>query len=244
VPVSQAVADGNALAATALPHRVIPNFLSDCDPPAHPQSDELGAYLEQLPEKEFLLYVGAYGRYKGFHVLLDAYGRLVDERGTSGAPPLVLIGYETSEFPLTSTPLPPGARVLRHWPHTAVMEAWRRCTLGIVPSIWPDPCPTVAMEAMAMAKPVIASRIGGLTDIVADGETGLLVPPNDPGALHHALADLLGDPERRRRMGGAGKQRLALFCADSVVPQIEQAYRDALDGRLQAAAPSDRTALP
>ena len=230
LPVSQAVADGNALAQHHLPYQVIPNFLSDCDPAPPQESEALQPYLDQLPDREYILYVGAYGRFKGFHILLDAYGRLVQAQGQNNVPPLVLIGYETSEFPLASTPLPPGAVVLRHWPHDAVMEAWRRSMLGVVPSIWPDPCPTVAMEAMAMAKPVIATHIGGLVDIVADGETGLLVPPDDPAALAHALAELLAAPERRRQMGVAGHRRLGLFCAAAVVPRIEQAYRDVLQG--------------
>jgi glycosyltransferase involved in cell wall biosynthesis len=236
VPVSQAVADGNALGAANLPHRVIYNFLADCDPAPSESSRELEPYLQQLPEREYILYVGAYGRYKGFHVLLDAYDRLVRAKGQKAMPPLVLIGYETSEFPLESTPLPPGALVLRHWPHAAVMEAWRRCMLGVVPSIWPDPCPTVAMEAMAMAKPVIASRIGGLTDIVVHEETGLLVPPDDPAALGSALDRLVRDPSLRARMGEAGHRRLRLFCADDVVPRIEQAYRDVLGEHISTLA--------
>jgi glycosyltransferase involved in cell wall biosynthesis len=241
LPASQAVVEGNALAEAHVPYQIIPNFLSDCDPAPPEDNEALEPYLSQLPDREYILYVGAYGRFKGFHVLLEAYNRLVQAQGQESVPPLVLIGYETGEFPLESTPLPPGASVLRHWPHDAVMEAWRRCMLGVVPSIWPDPCPTVAMEAMAMAKPVIASRIGGLVDILADGETGLLVTPDDPAALCDALADMVADPERRERMGEAGHRRLALFCADSVVPRYEQAYRDVLGGHSRAASASRQT---
>ena len=241
LPVSQAVADGNALAEANLPYQVIPNFLSDCDPAPPEDNEALEPYLSQLPDREYILYVGAYGRFKGFHILLEAYNQLVQAQGQDNVPPLVLIGYETGEFPLASTPLPPGAVVLRHWPHDAVMEAWRRCMLGVVPSIWPDPCPTVAMEAMSMAKPVIASRIGGLVDIIADGETGLLVTPDDPAALCDALTELVANPERRERMGEAGHRRLALFCADSVVPRYEQAYRRVLEGRARSGPPSGQT---
>jgi glycosyltransferase involved in cell wall biosynthesis len=64
-------------------------------------------------------------------------------------------------------------------------------------------------EAMAHGKPVVASAVGGLLDLVADGETGLLVPPGEVGALRDALRRLLDDPRLRRRFGAAARQRAA-----------------------------------
>jgi glycosyltransferase involved in cell wall biosynthesis len=78
---------------------------------------------------------------------------------------------------------------------------------------------------MAAGRPVIASRVGGLPELVVDGETGLLVPPGDAKALSHALAHLLGDAELRTRMGQAAKQRSRQFRAQTVVPRIEQIYQ-------------------
>jgi L-malate glycosyltransferase len=65
-----------------------------------------------------------------------------------------------------------------------------------------------ALEAMAAERPVVASRVGGLAEVVAEGTTGLLVPPGDVPALAAALAALAGDPERRRAMGRAGAARV------------------------------------
>src|SRR5205085_7244813 len=65
-----------------------------------------------------------------------------------------------------------------------------------------------ALEAMAAARPVVASRVGGLGEAVVHGETGLLVPPADPGALAAALARLIGDPALRVRLGAAGRARV------------------------------------
>src|SRR5207237_2689710 len=56
------------------------------------------------------------------------------------------------------------------------------------------------LEAMAHARPVVATDVGGLRDLVVDGETGLVVPPRDAAALRAALTRLLGDPELRRRL--------------------------------------------
>ena len=63
------------------------------------------------------------------------------------------------------------------------------------------------LEAMAHGVPVVASAVGGLLDLVTDGETGLVVPPGDVAALRSALERLLGDPELRRRLGGAARQQ-------------------------------------
>ena len=109
--------------------------------------------------------------------------------------------------------------------------------LHLIPSICPDACPTVAMEAMTMGQPLIASRIGGLTDIVIDGETGCLVPPGNPQALREAVQCLLDNPVRRERMGNMAKQRVVEFQAKSVVSRIEQVYQELLRGIYRRAIP-------
>ncbi len=63
-------------------------------------------------------------------------------------------------------------------------------------------------EAMAYGRPVVASAVGGLLDLVVDGETGLLVEPGDVAGLRAALERLLGDPELRKRLGDAGRERI------------------------------------
>ena len=214
VPVSAAVGMGNGLMTGKHPCRVIPNFIPDNlgdlreDPPE---------YLAQLPEDGYLLFVGSLTHQKGIDTLLDAYA------GLTGAPPLVLVGYTLPETPKT---FPPNVVVLKNWPHSAVMTAWRHSLAGIVPSIWPDPCPTVAMEAMATGKPVIAAKIGGLPEIVEDGQTGILVAPGDPDALRAAIERLLEDRALAARMGSAGRERVKAFHASAVVGQIEALYRE------------------
>ena len=216
LPVSQAVADGTQLAEHGVPYRVIPNFVPD---EIDSQCDNDNPLLAELPQEDFLLFVGDLVRDKGVEVLFQAY------TGMEGRVPLVLIGrpgmYLSADYP-THT------RILQSWPHGAVMSAWSRCTIALAPSIWPDPCPTTALEAMAMGKPVISSHIGGLSDIVVDGETGFLVAPGDPRALREALLCLLTDPTRRCRMGMMAKQRVVGFQAKTVVPRIEQVYQEVL----------------
>jgi glycosyltransferase involved in cell wall biosynthesis len=84
-----------------------------------------------------------------------------------------------------------------------------------------------AAEAMGCEVPVVASDAGGLPEVVEDGVTGLVVPRGDSGALAGAIGSLLADPERRRRMGQAGRARaLRLFDWDRSAEQFEGLYRE------------------
>jgi glycosyltransferase involved in cell wall biosynthesis len=77
----------------------------------------------------------------------------------------------------------------------------------VLPS-WIEGLPLVVLEAMAHAKPVVATPVGGTPELVADGETGVLVPPRDPAALADAIRSLAADPARARRLGAAGRERV------------------------------------
>ena len=82
----------------------------------------------------------------------------------------------------------------------------RQARIIVVPSIWHDVAPLVVLEAFASGKPVVASAVGGLPELVREGETGRLVPPNDPAALAAALADLHTAPARAAEMGRAARR--------------------------------------
>ena len=88
-----------------------------------------------------------------------------------------------------------------------------------------------ALEAMAMAKPVVATDAGGLPESVLDGVTGMIVPRGDAAALARALVALLRDPERARRLGEAGRVRmLACFDRPRVVERVFSLYQEILAG--------------
>jgi glycosyltransferase involved in cell wall biosynthesis len=214
LPVSRSVAHGNGLVDHQLPFRIIPNFVADEPAASRTDDDER---LKLLPPGEFILFVGDLTRGKGVDVLLRAYAQL------DGVPPLVLIGAPRPDSPAH---VPPNVSLFTSWPHSAVMRAWQRSLIGVVPSVWPEPCPTVALEAMSAGRAVVASHIGGLPDLVVDGETGMLVPPNDVDALRVALQYLIDRPQVRTRMGHAGQHRVRQFQARAVVPQIERTYTD------------------
>ena len=216
LPVSPAVADGNALSNGHFPVEVLPNFIPD-DVAARRNDD--AACLDDLPDEDFILFVGALTAKKGIYVLLDAYTRL------DAPPPLVLIGSTWRDTP---SDFPDNVTVLRNWSHDAVMSAWKRCIIGVTPSIWPEPSPTVVIEAMAMGRPVIGSRIGGITQQIIDGETGYLVSPGNVDELRQALERLLTNTDSRERMGQAAKEKVKEFFASSVVTRVEEIYGEVL----------------
>jgi glycosyltransferase involved in cell wall biosynthesis len=95
-----------------------------------------------------------------------------------------------------------------------------------------EPFGRVLLEAMAVGRPVIAPREGGPTEIVADGESGLLVPPRDPDALANAIVTLLRDPARRSAMGRAARLRVAaVFAIQDHARAVERVFDEILAAR-------------
>ena len=114
-----------------------------------------------------------------------------------------------------------------------LQRAYRDADVFVLPSVLDARGDTeglgvVLLEAMNYGIPVIASRIGGIVDIVVEGETGLLVPPGDEAGLAAALDRVLGDPAFASRLGEAGRRRLAeQFSWDAIVSRLEAVYRSA-----------------
>ncbi len=84
----------------------------------------------------------------------------------------------------------------------------------------------VLVTAMALGKPIVASSVGGVPELLAGGAAGRLVPPADPGALTEAICALLRDPSEARALGEAGRRRAARYGARAMVESLAQVYRD------------------
>jgi glycosyltransferase involved in cell wall biosynthesis len=111
---------------------------------------------------------------------------------------------------------------------TDVPEILQALDIFVLPSNW-EGLPNAVLEAMAAGLPVVATRVGGVPEVVVEGQTGILVPPRDPNALADALLTLLRDPNLRRRMGQAGRQRVQeYFSVDQMVSKTETLYEQLL----------------
>jgi glycosyltransferase involved in cell wall biosynthesis len=198
------------------------NFVSDdfrLSPP--------GARLPNLPER-YMLFVGQLSQHKGLQVLLSARQQAHIDM------PLVLAGTVQSDTP---TEFPPDVLVLRNLSHEDVGRAIDHSAFLVSPALWPEPFGMVVVEAMARGRAVIASRIGGMLDIVEDGHTGLLVEPGNVGELARALRRLAEDRALAARLGGAGAERCRThFSADVAIERLVAVYQRAMMTRHAARA--------
>lgn len=192
----------------------------------------------QLGIPEDCVTVGIVGRIapeKGHQVLLDAAKRL------TGRYPLrfVIIGNGPEEATIRSSVQKMGLEemVLFTGFREDVNNAIAALDIVTVPSTWAEPCSAVVQQAMAVSKPVIGTRAGGTPEMILEGETGLLVPVKDAGALADAIAALAGDAFLRRRMGAAGRERVEQFFSLQVMTdKIEDLYRREYEHRRGAEA--------
>jgi phosphatidylinositol alpha-1,6-mannosyltransferase len=119
-----------------------------------------------------------------------------------------------------------------HVPEEDVADLYRSCAVCVMPSRIlaggdSEGFGITFLEAGACGRPVIGGRQAGVLDAVVDGETGLLVDPEDPGAIAEAIGGLLDDPQRARRMGEAGRARVL---ADFTWDRVAGRYLAQLDG--------------
>jgi glycosyltransferase involved in cell wall biosynthesis len=198
--------------------RLTPNFIADL-PPAPADAD---SRLQALPGEPFVLYFGDLTEDKGARHLIDVYA------GLDGAPPLVLIGRNY----LGSATEQPGIHALGPLPYPYTIEALRRSLFSVAPSIWAEPFGMVALEAAKAGKATVASDIGGLKDIVVDGETGILVPPGAAAPLASALRSLIDSEQLRSRLGAAAALRAeSVYSPAARIPEVERSYELAVEAR-------------
>ena len=161
-------------------------------------------YRPEYTPGDYVVYFGRIESVKGIYTLLEAMSQLPDIRllvagtGTEqadvarwiearGVDNIELLGFREGEAL-----------------HTLLQGAL--CT--VVPSEWDEPFGLTVVESMAFGKPVVATRVGGITEIVADEEDGLLVDPWDPEALRAAIRTLAANPARAAEMGRAGRAKV------------------------------------
>jgi glycosyltransferase involved in cell wall biosynthesis len=166
---------------------------------------------------------------KAQHVLVDAFAQVAEERARAH---LVIAGEGECRAALEAQVdrLGLGARVhlLGHRDDTdAIIET---LDVAVLSSDY-EGTPLFAFECFARRTPLVATAVGGLPDIVEDGETGLLVPRREPAALGRALTGLLGDPGRRAAIAAAAAESLDGYS----MPRIAQRFAALYDRLLQEA---------
>jgi len=214
--------------------RVIRNGIDTTEYRPDPDTGVLARYGVDK-SRPYVIFVGRITRQKGLPVLLHAASGLVPEAQ------LVLCAgqADTPELEAEVTELVNGLSTGRNgrarsgvvWipemlPKPEVIQLLTHATVFACPSVY-EPLGIVNLEAMACGTAVVGSRTGGIPEVVAEGETGLLVPPGEPEALAVALNALLRDPDRAEAMGQAGRKRaVAEFGWPAIAAQTADLYAE------------------
>ena len=182
------------------------------------------------PSRPYVIFVGRITRQKGVPVLLraaaalDPSAQLVLCAGAADTPALaeevssLVAGLQATRSGVIWIP--------EMLPKRSVIQLLTHALMFVCPSVY-EPLGIVNLEAMACSTAVVASRVGGIPEVVADGETGLLVPPDDPAALAEAMNALLRDPGRADAFGRAGRARaVGEFSWEAVAAQTAALYAE------------------
>jgi starch synthase len=219
---------------------VIRNGIDTAQYVPDPGTDVLARYGID-PARPSVVFVGRVTRQKGVPVLLHAAQRL------DPAAQLVLCAgqADTPELEAEVSGLVEHLRATRPgviWipgmlAKPEVIQILSHGTAFACPSLY-EPLGIVNLEAMACGTAVVASDVGGIPEVVADGQTGLLTPPGDPEALASALNALIADPARAAAMGGAGRERAVTeFSWTTIAAQTARLYASLVP---RSAADDDR----
>ncbi len=142
---------------------------------------------------------------KGVPVLIEAFHRIPANHWH-----LLLVGVDmdSPEYRALITAGPAAGRIHAFGYRTDVLNLVAASRIGVLPTLKGEGLPKTVIEAMALGLPVVVTDSGGNRELVVEGETGFVVPPGDAGALADALAALMMDDTRCRRMGAAAREHL------------------------------------
>jgi len=185
--------------------------MTNGEAPRPPRSEQPVAAPYQAPR---IISVGRLVEFKGFEHLIDACAELA-RRGFDFACDIIGDGplRKTLRSKIAKLNLSSRINLLGSLSQKAVLQKLRDADIFALASTADaqgatDVFPTVILEAMASARPVVSTRLAGIPELVVDGETGVLISPGDPTALTEALAQLVCDGELRLRYGRAGRTRI------------------------------------
>ena len=174
-----------------------------------------------------VVYAGRLSREKGVDVLVGAVARMPEAR-------LVLAGEgdQREQLEQQAAALAPGRVEFRgRLDRDAVLDLVRSAAVAVLPARWYENQPMAIIEAFATGTPVVASDLGGVPELVVDGETGWLVPPNDPVALAAVLERVLADPEEAHRRGKLARAMAeARFAPSGHLAALDDVYHEARGG--------------
>ena len=182
-----------------------------------------GTPKEHQPFYRYFVYVGRFSKSKGIDVLLKAFKRLLL---TYPECRLALIGsgseYNRIKKLAKELNIEKSATFVGYLPFEKVLKFLDEKGFGtVVPSLWEEAFGRVVVESMAMGVPVIASRMGGMTELITDKQTGLLVQPGDESSLLHAMEALINKKELYKNISSNSLKYITSFSASKIAREYE-----------------------
>lgn len=189
-------------------------------------ASEFDGNIRHQHARPYILGIGRLVPQKGFDVLIKAFAKAQIESHE-----LLIAGEGPERSALEELSRTLGVKQRVHFVGRAdrakVVALFNGCSFFVLPSRL-EPLGIVNLEAMAAGKAVIASDVGGVPEIVRDGETGMLIPCEDISALGNAMRRMASDEEMRQRMGAAGRVQAESFCWPRIADSYEWIYRNLL----------------
>lgn len=194
---------------------------------AHPRPGALAEAIGVPVGTPIVFVSGRAHHYKGIDTLIRAAARLKEINGVETDIAYCGDGPALEEFKATAAALGlEGFHCLGR--RSDVPDLLGTATVAVIPSRWAEAFGLAVVEAMAAGIPLVATAVGGIPELVDEGVTGLLVPPNDPEALARAINRLLHDPDTRATMGAAGRAEAhRRFAIGRVVDELFQLVHSA-----------------
>jgi len=184
--------------------------------------------LPFLKEGRWVGVVGSFLPIKGQRFLLEAAPRILERFPEVR---FLFAGQGPERAALEEQARSLGDRVRFLGLQSDPMDALAGLEVAVVPSVM-ETFSLVSLEAMALERPLVATRVGGIPEVVEDGVSGTLVPPEDPVALARAICAYLEDPALAERHGRQGRERaLRLFSLEGMAENLEAVYEEALQER-------------
>ncbi|UCV17255.1 glycosyltransferase family 4 protein [Ferribacterium limneticum] len=196
--------------------------------------EALAGLVSLDPACRYLLYVGRLTEVKGVHVLIEAFqkihARMPNTRliitGSSFFGGAAKTAYEQKLVNLAE-PVSDSIVFTGFLPHDKLRYLYSAVDVVCLPSVWQDPCPLVVFESLSSGSCLVASRVGGVPEVVVSGEDGILVVPDDPDGLADAVCDVLAHPEKKAEMERRGREKvMRAYTWERLVIELEIILND------------------
>jgi spore coat protein SA len=193
---------------------------------------ELASVIQFEHDKRYLLYVGRLTAIKGVHILIAAFRQIYEAMpnvrliitGSSFFAGAAKTAYE-QELVRMAESVREAIVFTGFLQHEKLRYLYSAVDVVVLPSVWQDPCPLVALEAMASGTCLVSSSVGGVPELVENGINGVLVEPGDARTLAKKICAVLSMPEKMREMETAAREKIiAAYNWERLADELDQVF--------------------